>query len=253
MIPNVMADRIVLSFQIQGGATPTGALFGYYDHLMRVSKVAGLSYLASEYRQARDEIAGVGDGFFYDLAETSGKTVESIVSLFKDARVVKMFKAVGWSLSGLWNVLRKGHSAYRALHNAIAEYAAKSKVGRWTEEELKKLDAFLREHPSIKRIGGVLLGALLLYMWYNESFTGDPVFDFDISEVLAALSGSFSLADIFSGAEGMKLLAAFAAGMATGLTFPWPGPTTIHFAVAVITTLAKKIGHSVKSQPAVSV
>jgi len=244
-----MADRIVVSSQVLGGLHPSQILFGHYDHLMRVSKVAGQSYLAMEYRKARDEIAGVNEGFFFNLAFASGKTIESIILMFKDSRIVKMFKLVGWSLAGLWKMLKVGHGAYRSLYRAIAEYADKSRVGKWTEEELTKLDDFLRDHPNVKRIGGVVLGAMLLYMWYNEAFIGDPDFDFDLSEVLAAFSGSFSLADIFSGAEGFKLLAAFAVGMATGLSFPWPGPSTIHFAIAIVSTIAKKIGHVLKTGP----
>jgi hypothetical protein len=56
--------------------------------------------------------------------------------------------------------------------------------------------------------------------------------------VLAALGGKFSLSQIFAGKDGMKLLLLFATGV-IGLSFPWPGPTSVKFLTAVVKSVAK--------------
>lgn len=66
-----------------------------------------------------------------------------------------------------------------------------------------------------------------------------------MDDVMAALAGNMSVASIFGGKDGIKLLMLFITGMA-GLTFPWPGKNTIQFAGGIIGTLAKKLKLSPK-------
>ena len=37
---------------------------------------------------------------------------------------------------------------------------ASTKVGRWTEDKLKDLDAFLAKHPKTKRIAGLAVAGI---------------------------------------------------------------------------------------------
>jgi len=106
------------------------------------------------------------------------------------------------------------------------------------DDKLKDLDNFLKNHPKIKRIAGIGVAALLIYIWFNMTFTGDFEYDFNLVDVLAALGGKFSLSQIFAGKDGMKLLLLFATGV-IGLSFPWPGPTSIKFLTAVVQSVAK--------------
>jgi hypothetical protein len=77
------------------------------------------------------------------------------------------------------------------------------------------------------------VAGLLVYLWFLISFTGDFEWDFDFSDAMSAL---------FAGKEGTKLLLAVALGTAIRVSFPWPGPTSVHFAGSVVYTLAKKFG-----------
>jgi hypothetical protein len=70
------------------------------------------------------------------------------------------------------------------------------------------------------------------------TFTGDFEYDFNLVDVLAALGGKFSLSQIFAGKDGMKLLLLFATGV-IGLSFPWPGPTSVKFLTAVVKSIAQ--------------
>jgi len=235
-----ITDRIVVSYQLRSGMSPTEILVRHYDGLCRGITASDLR-LASEYREARDAIALVKPQFFMDLAKAAEASLESIIELFKDSMVVRLFQKVGWSMKGLWEALRTGYRALITVQDAVAEYVSETKVMRWGRDELKKLDAWLTDHPKTRKISGWVIGALILFLWYEAADIGDFNYDFDLSDALAAFSGSYALADIFAGADGSKLLLALVAGVAFRLTFPWPGPTSIRFVASVIKTLADRV------------
>ena len=121
----------------------------------------------------------------------------------------------------------------------MGDYLANTRVGKWTKEELKKLDDYFKGHPIAKRITGIVLGGLLLFMWFKMADIGDPEWDFDMSEVFDALSGRYSFTDIFSGPSGSMLLLSLLVG--TVVSFPWPGPGSVIFVYSIVNTLIKKL------------
>jgi hypothetical protein len=176
--------------------------------------------------------------FVKDLASQLSVSIKDLAKLFMNKSVFNFFSKIKWSFQYVFDLAKKGLVIYRDVLNAIGEYVAKSKVGKWTEDKLRDLDNFLKTHPKIKRIAGVGVAALLIYIWFNMTFTGDFEYDFNLVDVLAALGGKFSLTQIFAGKDGMKLLLLFATGV-IGLSFPWPGPTSIKFLTAVVKSIAE--------------
>ena len=176
--------------------------------------------------------------FIKSLADYASMKLEDLVSLFKDTRVFRFFNAIKFNLNTLWKYIKAGFSAYTDLQKAIAEYVAQTKIVKWTTEALHGLDSFLQNHPKIRRIGGFAVAGMLIYIWLNMSFTGNADFDFDFSDVLRAIGGSYSLGTLFGGTDGTHLLMLFATGV-IGLSFPWPGPTHVKFVAALINGLRK--------------
>jgi len=174
--------------------------------------------------------------FMKSIASTLNVGIDSIIKMFKDKRIFKFFQKVGWSMKKLFELAKKGFKLYHQVMDAIAEYISNTKIGKWTEEELKKLDAWLAKHPKTKRIAGIAVAAILIYIWFNMTFTGDFTYDFNMNDLLLALGGTLTLSTLFAGKDGTKLLLLFATGM-IGLSFPWPGPSHILFALAVFGTL----------------
>jgi hypothetical protein len=177
--------------------------------------------------------------FIKEIAETTKLGIKKIADFLKDRFVFRFFKAIRFSLTRLFDLAKSGLKHYRYLQEAIATYVAQSRVGKWTEEKVKELDLFLQRHPKAKRIAGVAVAALLIYIWLNMSFTGDLDYDFDQSSIFAALAGSYSLTELFTGANGMKLLTLFATGKLLGVGFPWPGPQSALFVGSMLYGLAK--------------
>jgi len=176
--------------------------------------------------------------FVKDLASSISVNIKDMAKLFMNRTVFNFFSKIKWSFEFVFDLAKKGLRIYREVLDAIGEYVSKTKVGKWTEDALKDLDNFLKTHPKIKRIAGIGVAALLIYIWFNMTFTGDFEYDFNLVDVLAALGGKFSISQIFAGKDGMKLLLLFATGV-IGLSFPWPGPTSVKFLTAVVKSFAK--------------
>jgi len=175
--------------------------------------------------------------FIKTLAVETGTSVKDLVKGFLDKTVFALFSKIGWDIKKLWDVLKKGFEAYKNVLDAIADYVAKSGVGKWTGERLEALDQFLKSHPKTRTLAGVAVAGLLIYIWLNMAFTGDVKYDFDLTDAVKALTGQFSLSALFAGTDGVKLLLLLATGL-LGASFPWPGPTSAKFLVAVVRGIA---------------
>ena len=183
--------------------------------------------------------------FLKELKDKLMVGLKDLIKLFLDKVVFKFFAKIKFSFKYLFGLVKKGFKIYKDVINAIGDYLSKTKVGKWTEEKLKALDEFLKTHPKTKRIAGVAVAALLIYIWLNMTFTGNADYDFDMGDMISALGGSFDLSSLFAGASGMALLTLFATG-ALGLSFPWPGPQHIQFIGAVVYGAAKMVGKKLK-------
>ena len=184
-------------------------------------------------------------GFIKELASIAAFKMVDMVKLFLDKTVFKFFAKIKFSMTWLFKLVKKGFKAYKDVIKAIGEYLANTKVGKWTEEKLKDLDAFLAKHPKTKRIAGMAVAGILIYIWLNMTFTGNADYDFDMGDMILALGGGFSLSAIFAGPEGMALLTLFATGV-IGLSFPWPGPQHMQFVGAVLYGSAKLVGKKLR-------
>lgn len=186
--------------------------------------------------------------FIKDIASQLKVNLKDLIGFFKNRSIFKLFSKIGWSLKKLYSYLKMGFKAYQQVLGAVSEYIAKSGVGKWTEDKLKDLDSFLQNHPKLKRIAGIAVASMLVYIWFNMTFTGDAAYDFGMDDMIAALGGKFALSSLFAGADGTKLLMLFATG-ALGLSFPWPGPAKIQFAVGIFQTLAQKVKVKLRPDP----
>jgi len=237
-----VVERVVVAVQLGMGMTPVEILVAHYEDMARCSRTAGQSRMATEYMEARNMVSFASSRFFIDLARTLKTSLSDIVRLFKNSGVVRLFDKVGWDFKGLWEALKGGYKSWKILQEVIAEYVSKTKGMQRTKKWFEELDMYLNEHPRTRRLAGVAIGLLMLYLWFVMADTGDAEFDWDISEIVDGLSGRFRLSEMFGGADGTRLLAALVAGMA-GLSFPWPAATAVGFVVGAVRVLAKKVGY----------
>ena len=185
--------------------------------------------------------------FIKDLASNVSISIKDIAKIFMNKVVFNFFSKIKWSVEYIFDLAKKGMGVYRDILSAISEYVSKTKVGKWTDDKLKDLDNWLKTHSKTKRIAGVAVAGLLIYIWFNMAFTGDFKYDFSLTDAVAALSGSFSLSQLFAGTDGTKLLLLFATGV-IGLSFPWPGPTSVRFLLSMVRSIADWVGVRLKKE-----
>ena len=183
--------------------------------------------------------------FLLELKNIVKVKIMDLAKLFMNKLVFKFFAKIKFSMKYLFDLVKKGFKAYKEVIKAIGDYLAKTKVGRWTEDKLKDLDAFLAKHPKTKRIAGMAVAGILIYIWLNMTFTGNADYDFDMGDMILALGGGFTLSTLFAGPDGMALLTLFATGV-IGLSFPWPGPQHFQFIGAILYGSAKLVGQKLR-------
>lgn len=175
--------------------------------------------------------------FIKSISEKLSLKLTDLMKLFANKAIFQFFQKIKWNLDYLFKIIKDGHKAYTQIISAISEYVSKTKVGKWGGDKLKDLDKWLQNHPKTRRVGGIVIAGLLIYIWFNMTFIGDSKYDFNLTDVYAALNGKFTLSTLFAGTDGTKLLMLFATGL-IGLSFPWPGPTSVKFLYAMIKSFA---------------
>lgn len=171
--------------------------------------------------------------FIKEFATASNMKLDKMLLMFKDKKVYQFFKVIGFSIKKLYDMLKKGFKAYQTLEKVIFDYIASQGGVKYVKGHLDKLDEFLQQHPLIKKLSGVAVSALLIYIWLNMAYNPDLEYSMSWEDMIKALMGNFSLADLFASDAGIKMLSLFVAGALFGLSFPWPGPQMLHIASGI--------------------
>lgn len=163
--------------------------------------------------------------FIKELASTTGNQLKDLLVMFKNSKVFELFKVIGFSIKKLGAMLKKGIQAYNSIQDVLAEKIHAMGGVQYIKKNLHKLDDFFNEHPVLKKIGGLAVAGLLLYIWLNMSFTPDLEYSMDFKDIIMTLSGNFSLAELFASPSGITMLIYLATGIVVGVSMPWPGGT----------------------------
>lgn len=183
-----------------------------------------------------------------NIATEIGAGVGDIIKAFMNRDAFALFKSLRFSLTAIFKgihlltgLLPRGLTAmFKELHES--GFIDKIRSGVATFDDL------LNRHPIIKKLAGPALAALLLWMWMQMMFVGDPWSDFDLMSVGKALVGQYTIHDLFTSPEGLAGLALFIAGIMTpGLGIAWLGDTVTNLLAAIVMTLARRYAPKVYS------
>lgn len=176
-----------------------------------------------------------------EISSELGESKESISKALSEKSVQGALKHTGYSIKKAGVAV---HRTVGLINTSLAqgfkemEKAGVKKLRAGTE----KIDEFFDRHPFIKKVSGPLVAGALLYQWNNMSFSGHFHSDFDVTQMLEAIHGKFSLTDIIATPEGAKGMTQLIFGLATGkalgssITFPWK----LGMTAALVYTGAKK-------------
>jgi hypothetical protein len=178
--------------------------------------------------------------FIKQVAEKFSMNLTDMLLAFKNKIVFGFFSKIGWSITKLVDIVATGRKVIKEMHNIIFKWAKDNKIVQWTNDKIELLDKFLTEHPTLKKVTGLAVAGLLLYIWTNLiSFTGEIDFDFDQIGVWHALNGTYNLVDLFGGEDGIKLLTFIITKKLDLFDVPYPGASWALLTFSVIFTICK--------------
>lgn len=172
-----------------------------------------------------------------------------LLRAFASRDAYAFFKAIKFNLDlllkGLHAVTSLVPQGLKAFFKWLHDTGALAKL----RDGAMSVDDFLKEHPILRKLAGPALAGLLLWMWINTAFVGDPWYDFDMSAIGAALFGHYSIYDLFASPEGLTGLAIFATAMLVpgGVGVAWLGDTVANLIAGVAMTLARTVAPKVFS------
>ncbi len=195
--------------------------------------------ILSLFRNLKNELSKIAQQFKLSLND--------IITVFKHKDVYKMLKAFGFNIKLIFKSINEITTFIRSGLLEVFKVIYKTKTIQKLRSGVIKIDDFLNKYPILKKIGGVAIAGLLIYLWLNMTFIGDLDYDFNFSDVIAALKGSFSIADLFLSPEGLMLITLFGSGALFGLSIPWLGRSLYNLVLAIFYTIYNKIKENKKT------
>lgn len=176
-----------------------------------------------------------------DVLDNTKLKTSDLIKAFKNKEIFGVLKKVGFSIKKLLMMLKAGQKALNHGLSKIFKEIHNSKILQKINSGAMSVDEFLTKYPILKKIGGVAVAGILLWTWFNMSFTGASLdFDIDQSSVLDALAGNFSIADLFTSPDGLKTLAFLALGLSGISVVTYFPATAYNLTMSIIYTGLKK-------------
>lgn len=169
---------------------------------------------------------------FKSIADDLKVSYDTIKDVFKKPEFFKVLKAFGFSIKRMAAAAMKAVKSLNIILLDVFEQMHENGDFNILVSGGKKADYFLNKYPRLKRVTGPMVAGFLIYQWQNMSFSGDFENDFNVSNIANAMSGRFSIEDVFASPNGLKALAQLGTGLALGISFPWGAilPATIYLA-----------------------
>lgn len=179
-----------------------------------------------------------------ELAKDIGCGLLDLVKALANRDAFALLRSIKFNLAALIKGLRSVLALLPRGLNALFHELRESGLLDKLKDGSLAVDIFLNNYPILKKLAGPALAALLFWMWTQASFIGDPWTDFDLSTVGAALTGHYSVHDLFTTEAGLTGLTLFIAGVTTGIGVAWLGETTYNAILALAFSAARKFAPS---------
>lgn len=205
---------------------------GFFKDFLKSAKGRAAGFLHKTFRSLRKELKKIGKDF-----NVSGK---ELVYAFKNREAFGILKAFGFNLKVIFrSINRLSNLVQKGLFKVFSEIV-KNKYIQKIRKGAMKVDDLLNKYPILKRVSGIVIAGLLLYLWLQMTFIGSWDYDMDLSDLFLAVQGKFSIADLFVSPSGLMLLALFGSGAAFGLSIPWLGKSLYNLISALVYTVYTK-------------
>jgi len=180
---------------------------------------------------------------FTKILKDNDISIAVLIKAFKDRDFFALLKFFKFSLKTCFQAINKATQLmHGGLLKAFNELHKDNALLSRIRQGGADLDTFLNKYPVLKKITGVAVAGILLYLWLNMTFIGDLEYDMDISAMFGALRGNFSIETLFLTPEGNMLLVLFLTGFASGgmISFAWLGGSLYNLVLAIVYVLFKR-------------
>ncbi len=180
--------------------------------------------------------------FIEQIVEDFKVGITEVVEAFKQKDVWAVLKAFGFNLKTMFKAITAGTAALRHGLFKVFEEISKSGVVQKLRSGAMTIDEFMDQHPALKRVAGPAVAGILLFIWLRMTFIGDAGYDLDLTDMLKALAGHYSLTELFASPAGLMMLTLLATALATGGTVGavWLGESLYNLILALLYTGLQK-------------
>lgn len=175
------------------------------------------------------------------IAREFNLNLKTLVEAFKQKDIYQILKAFGFNIKLAFKAIQSLSSFVRNGLFQIFNEIARTRQLQALRRGAIKIDDLIKKYPLLAKVTGIVIAGLLLYIWLNMTFIGDLDYDFNFSDIFAALKGTFSIADLFFSPQGLMLITLFGTGVVFGLSIPWLGKTLYNLVLALIYTITAKL------------
>lgn len=211
-----------------------------YEQYVRALYVQPNSVTAWSFPPALMSFIRDAKAVLAEVVKLTGQSLDVLLQAFRSKELFQIFKAVGFSLKKLLQAIRATTSLIPLGLMKVFEALKDTAVVKALKSGALKVDDFLDQHPVLRKLIGPAMAGLLFWMWMNSAFVGGFDFDMDMSYILSAFAGRFSVEDLFTSTEGLAALAALALGF-SGLSLAWLGNDAANLILACLFTGAKQL------------
>ena len=173
------------------------------------------------------------------IAEDFKVGISQVVEAFRQRSIFGFLKAVRFNIGVLLKSIGEVGKLLRQGLEKVFQHISNTAAIQQLRRGTLKIDEFLDRYPLLKKIGGIAIAGLLLYIWLSMTFIGDLDYDFNWGDIVGALSGSFTITELFLSPSGLMMITLFATG---GLiSVPWLGSSAYNIILALFYTGYSKL------------
>jgi hypothetical protein len=159
--------------------------------------------------------------------------ISEVIKAFKDRNVFNILKSFGFAFKKILKCVNIFTTLIKQGILGIFDEIVKTKTFQKIKSGAIKVDELLNRYPLLKRLTGIAMAGLLLWMWLNMTFIGDLDYDFNFGDIINAISGNFSIEQLFFSSSGLMLITLFGVGNFMGISFPWLGKSVFNLMMGI--------------------
>jgi len=203
---------------------------GFWDQIKKIRITRELVRVFSELKSSLE-----------DISKEFKINTKTIIASFTQRDIFGVLKAFAFNLRLILRAFNELTGFIRKGLFEIFREIFRLKIFEGIRRGAIKVDEVINRYPLLKKVTGIVLAGLILYMWLQMTFIGDLEYDFNYETIVLALKGTFSIADLFVSPEGLMLLTLFGVGAIFGLSVPWLGKSLYNFGLALFYTAYAKL------------